>query len=316
MTPTTGSRSGPPDELPVAGRLAKTVEIEGGGIQFGVVTDAAVWFGGPRGEVHRFDPRSLDAFAPVRVGKDVDKPPPDAQALTVGAEGVWVTLGASRAVALLDQKTGKEIRRFPVDGNPYAAVESGDDLWVTDFGSHAVYRIDRRTGRSKAKVFVPAPTGIAAGEGGIWATSHRDYGSVFRIDPRSAEVVAEVPTGPRPYTVAIGFGSVWTSDVTGGTVTRIDPKTDDVIATIDVGNEGVIDVEIAAGSVWAAVIPQSVECDGSNGWIDRIDPTTNRVVARVPAVCDASLAVHDDRLWVTSATPNGPGLSLLEPLGR
>jgi streptogramin lyase len=313
--------------LPEGGRVLVTGEPRGS-TQFGAITNGALWLApADAGRVERFDPRTLAHRDSLEVGEP-GAFPPDAQAVAVGDEGVWVALASQRAVGLLDKASGEMLRLIELDAMPYSLIEVGGNLWITDFENSEVVRLDIETGDVIARMPVELPTGIAHGEGAVWATVHvgrreemepiaTNGGRLARIDPQTNTVTALIDVGPRPYTVAVGFGSVWTSDATGGSVTRVDPATNQAVATIDVGEDGVYDVEIAAGSVWAVGSVQhwNEPCEKSGGAF-RIDPASNVVDGRVDLPCAGGLISDGDLLWAHGSTSTGRVLLLIEPFER
>jgi virginiamycin B lyase len=114
-------------------------------------------------------------------------------------------------------------------------------------------------------------------------------------------VVATIGTGGFPYGMAFGAGSLWVAG--GDHVRRIDAVSNQVEATIPVGMGGSgpaavgpAGVAFGAGSVWAPVaVPGAV-------W--RIDPASNRVVARVslggPLRETISVSATRGAVWVAS----------------
>jgi virginiamycin B lyase len=138
-----------------------------------------------------------------------------------------------------------------------------------------------------------AISGLAVGEGGVWAASGGGCsGSVTRIDPDRDEVVATIPVDDEAADVAVGGGAVW---AVGGKcdastpgddarVFRIDPATNRLVATIPLnlyssGRAPDFPGAVAAGQggVWVAL-----SFGPRTGEVVRIDPRTNRVVARIP----------------------------------
>jgi Tol biopolymer transport system component/streptogramin lyase len=100
--------------------------------------------------------------------------------------------------------------------------------------------------------------------------------------------------------VAVGEGSVWVSTVDG--IVRIDPATGETLAEIAVGEppfECAFDLAVGFGSVWA-----TRGCEGGTEVV-RIDPGTNRVVARVPLEEAYCVEVGEGAVW---ATASGAGL--------
>ena len=136
------------------------------------------------------------------------------------------------------------------------------------------------------------------------------------VQPRVAAVVR---VGPHPADVAVGEGAVWVSVPAQGPeqdnlVVRVDSVTNEVVATIVV--DGYIE-EIAAGAggVWGAGIRFSGP--GDSLYVDRIDPTSNQVVARIEDV-SAPLAVGEGTLWAVDragarAGPDGSSLLRIDP---
>jgi hypothetical protein len=117
------------------------------------------------------------------------------------------------------------------------------------------------------------------------------------------------PEGARQGTdraVWIADGSVNSSNLIRPAASRVDSS---VTATISVGAARA--VAYGAGSIWVAASAN----DGSfRGWILRIDPATNRIVAKIPVrsvpgweIGGGGLTVGDGSVWVTGgvAAPGG-----------
>ena len=97
------------------------------------------------------------------------------------------------------------------------------------------------------------------------------------------KVIADFPLADNTGWIASGFGSVWVSDTKQLEVLRVDPRTHDVQARIRTGGDtnafgGDPMLNAGAGAVWA--IARAPSSDGGHR-ILRIDPSTNRVTARV-----------------------------------
>src|SRR5207247_2629295 len=94
--------------------------------------------------------------------------------------------------------------------------------------------------------------------------------------------------------LAAGFGSVWAASCAAEMVTRIDAKTNRVVAQIHarIFNEGEDLIAAGAGGVWVVT---------TDKFLSRIDPSSNRVVARVSVPeGSASAVVGFGSVWVTS----------------
>ncbi|MDP9330850.1 MAG: hypothetical protein M3P11_09470 [Actinomycetota bacterium] len=133
---------------------------------------------------------------------------------------------------------------------------------------------------------------VAYGEGSVWVTYYDDTGGhLVRLDPATGETVADIPIEVFPTWenggggLTFGDGSVW---ITGSSprshLLRLDPSTNQVIADIDLGPGFGADVAVAESGVWV----MSVGPGGSPGTdddrmrVDRIDPTTDQIVATIP----------------------------------
>lgn len=193
-------------------------------------------------------------------------------------------------------------------------------LWVNrDVGSHAdaVTRIDPTTNTVIAtiKVATEGGEGITSGFGSIWEVDY-GAGTVERIDPVTNTVVATISTnGTSPAGVVAAAGAIWVANHNeprvdrGYSVVKIDPSTNKVVDTILVGGEngGPVWLLYSAGSVWA--------WDQVYLTIDRIDPTSDKIVAAIPsgdggAGANRHFAGDGSRVWFTS----GLGVEQVDPV--
>lgn len=179
---------------------------------------------------------------------------------------------------------------------------------------------------SRAAVIGLALTLSAASLVGLWlgfrsdpiARNGREVspGEPVDLQPR---VTAVVPVGAFAADVAVGEGAVWVSvpaqePQQDDLVVRVDSVTNQVAARIPV--EGYVE-ELAAGAggVWGAGI--RFDGPGVSMYVDRIDPATNEVVARIQDV-SAPLAVGAEALWAVDragarAGPDGSSLLRIDP---
>jgi YVTN family beta-propeller protein len=117
--------------------------------------------------------------APTRVGEDVyahTRASDLSPLVRRDPRYVYVPNGKADTVSVVDQKTYKVIRTFPVGRSPEHVVPSHDlrSLWVTSDAGNSMTRIDPATGTPTGTVAVPDP-----------------YNLYFTPDGRSAVVVAE-----------------------------------------------------------------------------------------------------------------------------
>lgn len=204
----------------------------------------------------------------------------------------------------------------PIGGDALSAVADGEPLWVRR-GSDAGDSLVALDTRSRAIVGNPVPlpngaTGFAFFDGDLWVTVTPDNlpnrpipaGSVLRIDASTGRVLSAMGVGRNPYGVAGGFGFVWVVNSADGTVSKIDPSSDRVVAIIAAGASAYRAL-VGAGSVW-------VDTEGEGAGSIRIDPRTDRVVARVPGFHVQS--IDGNGVWGSGPfMPNG-GVMRLDPL--
>jgi len=102
--------------------------------------------------------------------------------------------------------------------------------------------------------------------------------------------VSSIPVGAAPDRVAVGAGAVWTGDV--GDLFWVDPRTDAVHRIPDAGTPIVVD----GPAVWARSV---LDFDT----LERVDPTTDAVVARVALLgSPAAITADADAVWVVDST--------------
>jgi YVTN family beta-propeller protein len=215
------------------------------------------------------------------------------------------------------QAIGTITARIPLAGIATAVAAGEGAVWVRvgdpsgTPGQGSVQRVDPATNAVTARISVGEGIAIGAGEGAVWATN-TDSDSVSRIDPGTNAVAATIPLrGTDPYGVATGAGAVWVGvqnpEGVPAVVERIDPGASTVVTSIsdapaDIGPG----VAVGAGAVWTAGRPA----------VTRLDPTTNRVVARVSVARAGDLAADTDAVWSASGIDPccGSGLVRIDPV--
>jgi hypothetical protein len=154
-------------------------------------------------------------------------------------------------LALLDVRTGTLIRRIAIGTTPQVVAAGAGAVWVLDADQQTLSRVDPDTGRAATFATGATPTDVAAGPSDVWVQEG------VRDD-------AGQSAGPVP-----------------ATLTRIDPRGRTARARIALPRGGglvsrAVDDHIAleADAVWTI---------GPGGIVARIDPRTDRVVARLRA---------------------------------
>jgi virginiamycin B lyase len=186
-----------------------------------------------------------------------------------------------------------------VPGQATGVAVSPGAVWIANAAGPSVTRIDPTTDRVVARIpvgpnlFCCAPhMSVVVAEDMVWAGLPSGYGAV-RIDRRTNRVVGRVKLGFIPCGFAAAGASVWLAG--GGCndrLARVEPGATRPSALL--AEPHPVGVAIAFGSVWVA----STEA----GNVDRIDPITAHVVARLHvggfpvriAVGFGSVWVNDD----------------------
>jgi len=201
--------------------------------------------------------------------------------------------------------------------SPGAVVTAFGSVWITNGPAKTVTRLDPRTDAVIARIPTPRfASVVGAGAGAIWVTSFPGD-TLSRIDPgtnRVTRTISLAPRGTGPIGVTVVHGFVWVANHDGEPTTsvfKIDPATMRVVDVIPVSgfNEaGPVWIVSSAGSIWTNV-------NGNRNVVVRIDPRTDRILARIPApsAC-AQLAADDSGVWGGCGDdPFLPGLSRIDP---
>jgi len=211
----------------------------------------------------------------IRVGPSVDG---DEEQTTIAANSrgseIWAGNKDSETVTQIKPATMAKIHGIAPGGLAVvASAVAGDTVWASDPSRNVVVRIDAPGKRITQRIAIPGePTRLAADARAVWVTTRAHNGpgewrptrgttpAVWRIDARTNEPLARIPLPVTPMRIALGAGSVW---VTGLRVLSSSGK-----------------------SVDATVL--------------RIDPATNRIVARISLHTHAvdGIVVSHGLVWV------------------
>jgi virginiamycin B lyase len=156
--------------------------------------------------------------------------------------------------------------------------------------------------RAVATLNVPGYADFLAPDGRlVWATNE---GRIEQLHPDSARPVATVKLPEPCGAPTVAYGSVWVASCQGrGSLYRIGRRSHRVEAVIRTGLadlRGELSVAAGAGSVWVLT--------DSQGVLSRVDPATDRVIARIPVAPNSYAAVFGfASVWLTNTTAGGPG---------
>jgi streptogramin lyase len=238
----------------------------------------------------------------------LDRPVAD---VDVGYGGVWLT--GRGVLKRIDPGTNRVVAMIPTPlaADRFASVAFGEgSVWVTS-GSRAqgvVYRVDPAANRVSAAVEVPGGAfGIVVAAGTVWVTQldpdqpSPGPGMIARIDTRTNRLLAPVQVPSTPLTIRYGLDAIW---VTGSGVSRIDPRSGTVTGPLSgVGNV----MAVGAGALWGTFADS-----GEDSGVQRMDPGTGRVVARITIPYGVVMAFGLGTLWVAqdaASTASGGGES-------
>jgi branched-chain amino acid transport system substrate-binding protein len=192
-----------------------------------------------------------------------------------------------------------------------AAVAAGLYLGLGDGDAEAealtasgVGQLDPTTGDLLGTVALgAAPSTVAVGEGAVWVIDANDQ-TIARVDASEPGDPQTFSTGSTPTDLAVGAGAVWVANLGPflfpESVTRVDPESRAVVETIDLlprKPPGFVPgfgftrqhVAVTRDGVWA-INPDLT--------VSRIDPRTNRVVARIGDVAAGNIAAGEGGVWV------------------
>ena len=189
------------------------------------------------------------------------------------------------------------------------------------------YVLDPATGAVRTSIALGrAPAQIAIGEGAVWALDADDR-TISRIDARGRARVRTFSTASTPTDVAAGAGGLWVGNASPSarfgsfptSVSRLDTESGVVDATIRLpggrsgsyfhgGGLAQARIAVTDGAVWV-VNPDRT--------LSRIDPRTNRRVARIHDVGAEAVAAGPEGVWVVEPSPDpvgsAPGVAQIDP---
>lgn len=152
--------------------------------------------------------------------------------------------------------------------------------------------------RAISTLSIPGYVDFLAPDGrAVWSTNE---GRVEKLIHDSSGPVAVVAVPAPCGAMTVAFGSLWVANCKDSSVYRIDLRSMMVSAKIRTGladPEGELSLAAGAGSIWVLT--------DAKGVLSRIDPKTNRVIARIRVSPNSYAAVFAfDAVWITNTGPS------------
>ena len=201
------------------------------------------------------------------------------------------------------QPTATSAHATPLPSGVLAMVRTGagpgelaataDAIWVEMHDAGYLGRIDPTQNRETDRLTsVHTHCDVATGAGFVWATD-AGIGTAAKVDPTSRQVVARIELQDA-CGIAANDEDLLVVSPGLGKVVRLDPETAEERASIPLG----------PNAIWVAVGPEAIwvsgEADG--GTVYRVNPKTNKVVARIktPNPFATGLAAGLGAVWVAA----------------
>jgi len=195
-----------------------------------------------------------------------------------------------------------------------AADADGAEIWAGNKDSETITQIEPPT---MAKIDGIAPGGLAVvgrkEQGAVIWASDPARNLVLRIDAASRRITQRIPLPGEPARLVATRRAVWViardkngsgewrpTRGTNPAVWRIDARTNEPVARIALPLTP-IRIAVGAGSVWVTALRvRSTRGSSVDATVFRIDPATDRIVARIPLRTRAvdGIAVTRGLVWV------------------
>jgi DNA-binding SARP family transcriptional activator/DNA-binding beta-propeller fold protein YncE len=193
-----------------------------------------------------------------------------------------------------------------------AAGPAGARIWAGNKESGTLTELDPVRHSIVARIHGVTPGEVAATDEGVWA-SDQARNLLLRVDTQSGRIIRRIAVSGQPSRLVADRHAVWVvtrgtaklaqwvpTEVTTPAVWRIDPRTNSPVERIRLPLTP-IRIALGAGSVWVTglrVLSSSGATVGAT--VLRIDPRTDRIVARVPLRTRAvdGIVVSHGLVWV------------------
>lgn len=190
---------------------------------------------------------------------------------------------------------------------PFGVAAERGAVWVTEYGAGSLVRIDTSTNRmTRIDLGAAHASRPVIQNGFVWVMDDQG-GAVIAVDARTNQLSKKIENWPGrllPVGLTAGEGSLWVllPAVYFGNppknrpshLVRVDSPSGTVLADITVPGNAT-GVAVGGGAVW---VVSTLEPDT----IYRIDPTTNRIAARIDAghTPSGALVFQEPYLWAAN----------------
>jgi virginiamycin B lyase len=289
------------DRLPRGGMVVASIRIpqNSGALAVG---EGAVWATSDAvATLMRIDPKSNSVVARTRIESHSACPelPGSCGEAAAGNGAVWLARISDNTILRINPSDDSMTATIPVGPQPEGIAVTPGAVWVVNKGGPSVSRIDPATNQVVATIRIGSASAccsdhmaLAAGAGAVWA-SLPERNMVVRIDPATNAVAARVRLSEPPCGFLVADSrTVWSGgDHCAARVVRIDPKTNRQSGTVGKALVAPLGLALGFGSLWVADLDAKA--------IDRINPRTARVVARLPVGGHpVRLAIGFGSVWV------------------
>lgn len=145
--------------------------------------------------------------------------------LGVASGSIWTVAPdekGRRVVLRVDEATGRVVRRFFEDRNPFDVLATEKAVWVLIDDGAGLARIDPKTNEVAASAPLPISAfRVALGDGAVWVSDY-DGGVLFRLDPKTLKVTNQMNVGRYPSNMVFSDGVLWVINYADQVLRRIE----------------------------------------------------------------------------------------------
>lgn len=245
--------------------------------------------------------------------------------MALASDTFWIVSRGDRTILRSSLRTGGVPHVFAVASHPYdIAADAEGNAWVSDRKPVVTWILHSATGTGTSavpletkelRIPLPGAGAEAFGAGYLWVipgplTLRRGSDRVSLIDVRTHRVASTIRLGRQTTAIAYGYGSAWIGtydrrhSIASLSVVRPGSDRPESVRLETGDGWGPLAVAVGAGSVWAIT---------AGGTLVRVDPETQRILARIRMVAKepAFVAVGGGSVW--TANLNDFSISQIDP---